>query len=132
MMGEAQKNLIKNQRKTWYAISEYILGKVYSQVSTGPKPELSVVAKNIISLVQNAPLAGKKAEEHFIKTIALSKELGAEGFLGKSYLDLGLFYKDKKKNQQAHNYIYKAIKLFEKWGAEGYLKQAKEALESLK
>ena len=29
IMGRAQRNLTKNQRKTWYAVSEYILGKVY-------------------------------------------------------------------------------------------------------
>jgi len=131
ILAEARQNLIINQRKTWYAISDYILGKVYSQIATGPKPNFLVMSKNIGFLLKNVPLAGKKAEEHFNKAIELFKELGAEAFLGSSYLELGLLFKAKKKAEKGIKYISKAIKIFEQQGAKEYLRQAKDALESI-
>ena len=41
-------------------------------------------------LVKNVPFATKKAEAHFHKAIELSKEIGARGYLGQTYLSLGL------------------------------------------
>jgi hypothetical protein len=58
--------------------------------------------------------------------------MGAKSFMGGACLDLGLFYKAKKRKNQANKLISKAVKLFEQCKAEVYLKQAKEALESLK
>jgi tetratricopeptide (TPR) repeat protein len=115
-----------------YAISEYILGKVYSQIAAGPTPAFSIMAKNIGFLVKNVPFAGKKAEEHFNNAIVILKEIGAKGFQGMAYLDMGLFYKARKKTQQARECISEAINIFEECEAMEYLKQAKEALESLK
>ncbi len=131
MLEEAQQVLIRNQREFWYAQSEYIFGKVYSQFATGPKPAFSVMTKNIGFLAKNVPFAGKKAEEHFARAIEMAKELGAKGLLGTANLDLGLFHKAKKKNDQAREYISEAIRIFEDCEAEIYLRQAKEALASL-
>jgi len=131
MLEEAQQVLIKNQRKFWYGQSEYVFGKVYSQIATGPTPAFSVMTKNIGFLAKNVPFAGKKAEEHFAKAIEMAKELGAKGLLGTANLDLGLFHKAKKRNDQAREYISEAIQIFEHCEAEIYLKQAKEALTSL-
>jgi class 3 adenylate cyclase/tetratricopeptide (TPR) repeat protein len=131
MLEEARHALIKNQRRVGYAVSEYILGKVYAQIATGPTPDFSIMAKNIGFLVKNVPFAGKKAEEHFNKAIEILREIGAKGYLGGAYLDLGLFYKARKKNQQARECISEAIKIFEECEAEVYLKQAKNELESL-
>jgi class 3 adenylate cyclase/tetratricopeptide (TPR) repeat protein len=132
MLEEVQQITIRNQSKVRYAFSEYILGKTYSQIATGPKPALSVLVKNIGFLVKNVPVAAKKTEEHFNKAIELLREIGAKSFLGGAYLDLGLFYKARKKNQQARECISEAIKIFEEREAEEILKQAKEALDSLK
>ena len=131
MLEEAQQVLIKNNRKFWSAQSEYVFGKVYSQIATGPTPAFSLMTKNIGFLAKNAPFAGKKAEEHFARAIEIAKELGAKGLLGTANLDLGLFHKSKKRNDQAREYISEAIRIFEDCEAEIYLKQAKEALESL-
>ena len=131
ILEDTRQHLIKNQRKSWYAQSEHILGIIYSQVATGPKPSLSAMAKNIGFLVKNVPQAGKKAEDHFRKAIEISKELGANVVLGGAYLNLGLFYKNKEKFSLASQYLSEAIKVFEESEAEVYLKQAKEALTSL-
>jgi tetratricopeptide (TPR) repeat protein len=131
MLEEVQQLSIRNQSKVRYAFSEYIFGKTYSQIATGPTPAFSIMAKNIAFLVKNVPFAAKNAEEHFNKAIDLLREIGAKSFLGMAHLDLGLFYNARKKNQQARECLSEAIKLFEKCEADVFLKQAKDALESL-
>ena len=131
LLEKARKTLIRNQRRVQYAISEYILGEVNSQIATGPKPSLSIMAKNIGFLVKNVPFATKKAEEHFNKAIELFKEIGAKGYLGQVYLSLGLLYKASKRTDQARQCILEAIDIFQECEAGGWLKQANEALDSL-
>jgi tetratricopeptide (TPR) repeat protein len=131
LLEKARKTLIRNQRRVHYAISEYILGEVNSQIATGPKPSLSIMAKNIGFLVKNVPFATKKAEEHFNKAIELFKKIGMKGYLGVVYLSLGLLYKASKRTDQARQCILEAINLFQECEAETYLKQANEALDSL-
>ncbi len=89
------------------------------------------MAKNIGFLIKNVPFASKKAEEHFNRAIEVAKEIGAKGTMGVAYLDLGLLYRMKEKTEQAKNCISEAIRIFEETEAEGFLKQAEEALSSL-
>jgi len=131
LLEKARNALIKNQRRVWYALSEHILGEVNLQIATGPKPALSVMAKNVGFLVKSVPFATKKAEEHFNKAIELLKEIGANGFLGNTYLSLGLLYKSSKRTDQAKQCILEAIDIFRDCGAEANLKQANEAFDSL-
>ena len=131
LMEHAQKNLIRNQRRIHYGLTEYILGEVNSQIATGPKPSLSIMAKNIGFLVKNVPFAAKKAEEHFNKATEIFKETGAKGYLGPLYLSLGLLYKATKRTDEARQCILEAINIFQECEAEAYLKQANEALDFL-
>jgi tetratricopeptide (TPR) repeat protein len=131
LLEKAQETLIRNQRRAHYALSEYILGEVNSQIATGPKPSLSIMAKNIGFLVRNVPFAAKKAEEHFNKAIEIYKEIGAKGFLGQVYLSQGLLFKASKRPDQAKQCILEAINIFQECEAGGWLKQANEALDSL-
>jgi len=131
LLEKAQKNLIRNQRRVHYALSEYILGEVNSQIATGPKPSLSIMAKNMTFLVKSVPFARKKAEKHFNNAIELFKEIGAKGFLGPVYLSLGLLYKATKRTDEARQCILEAINIFQECEAEVYLKQANEAFDSL-
>ena len=52
--------------------------------------------------------------------------------MGMAYLDLGLLHRVKGKTEQAKKYLSEAIQIFEQSEAEGFLKQAKEALASLR
>lgn len=131
LLENAQKTLLKNKRKSQYGISLHILGEVYSQIATGPKPSLSIMAKNIGFLVKKVPFATKNAEEHFKKAIEIFREIGAKGFLGLSYLGLGLLYKESKRTDEARQYILESKNSFNECGAELYLIQANEALEFL-
>jgi tetratricopeptide (TPR) repeat protein len=81
--------------------------------------------------VKIAPSAGKKAEEHFNKAIALFREMEAKGELGEALLGLGRLYKAKKRNEKARKCFSEAVHLFEECDAHVFLKQAKEALASL-
>ena len=132
LLEEGQRECLKNEWRTLYARSEYVLAKIYSQIVEGTEPiSLSTMAKNIGFLIKNVPFASKKAEEHFNRAIEVAKEIGAKGTMGMAYLDLGLLYRMKGKTEQAKNCISGAIQIFEETEAEGFLKQAKEALASL-
>jgi tetratricopeptide (TPR) repeat protein len=130
MMEDEQNRLIRNQRRVQYALCDYILGEVNLQIATGPKPSLSIMAKNIGFLLKNVPFAAKKAEEHFHKAIESLKEIGARGYLGQAYLSLGRLYKASRKTEKARQCILEAINIFQECRAEGYLETAKEALDS--
>jgi len=132
MLKDAQQAFLENGSKGLYAILECGLGKVYLQIVQKAAPiSLSIVAKNIGFLVKNVPFASKKAEKHFKKVIEVSEEIGAKGWLGMAYLDLGLLHKAKRKKDKARECISTAIQYFEQCEAEIYLKQAKDALASL-
>ena len=114
MYEETQQVLIKNDKKTWYAISEFTLGGIYSQMTTPPLPDFA------------------KAVEHFNKAIEVSREIGAKGILGRAYLSLGLLKKGMEQPDQARASLSNAIKIFEELDAELFMKQAKEVLASLR
>ena len=58
-----------------YALSEYVLAKVYSQIAERSGPlSLSTMARNIGFLIKNVPFARKKAEEHFTRAIQVRKK----------------------------------------------------------
>jgi len=130
---EVQQALISNESRWLYAQSEYILGSVYLQIVEGTGPRsFSVLIKNIGFFLKNVPLASKKAEDHFQKAIEVAKEIGAKGILSQAYFGLGLLHKAKKKEDRARECISHAIQVFEQCEAEIYVKQANEALESLR
>jgi class 3 adenylate cyclase/tetratricopeptide (TPR) repeat protein len=132
LLEKVQRDCLENQMRAVYALSEYVLGKVYSQILEGSAPiSLSTMAKNIGFLVKNVPFASKKAEDHFNKAIEVAKEIGAKGTMGMAYLDLGLLHRTKGRTEQARKCISEAIQIFEQTEAEGFLKQAKEALASI-
>jgi tetratricopeptide (TPR) repeat protein len=129
---EGKQELLASGNILDYLSCEYILGKVFSQIAKGAEPiHLSKIVKNIGFIAKNVPFAGKKAEGHFKKVIEVAEEMGAKIIKGGACLDLGLLYKDRKRKDQANQFISEAVKLFEQCGADVYLKQANEALASL-
>jgi tetratricopeptide (TPR) repeat protein len=132
LLEEGQRDCLENQWRTTYVRSEHALGKVYSQIVEGSgRISLSAMAKNIGFLIKNVPFASKKAEEHFNRAIEVAKEIGAKGTMGMAYFDLGVLYRMKGKTEQAKKCISEALQIFEECEAEGFLKQAKEALASV-
>ena len=132
IIDEERNSAFENKRNQTLAISEFVLGMIYSQIATGPKPNLSTMTKNVGFLMKNVPFASKKAEEHFQKCIELSEEIGAHGYQGLSYHELGRLYQARKKTDKARQLIARAIEILEECRAEQYLQKAREAIESLK
>jgi tetratricopeptide (TPR) repeat protein len=128
---ETQEILLKNHMKVNYALSESILGMVYTQFITGSSPGFATLAKNIGFIVKNAPFADRKAQEHFNRAIEILREVGAKPSLGRVFFRLGQLHKAKRRNEQAREYFSEAVHLFQECDAHIYLKQAKEALFSL-
>jgi len=129
---EGKQELLTSGFMVYYLLCEYILAKVFSQIVEGAEPiKLSKIVKNIAFIAKNVPFASKKAEGHFKKVIELAEEMGVKIVLGSACLDLGLFYKAKKRMDQGNKFISKAVELFEQCKADVYLKQAREALDSL-
>jgi len=126
---EAQRLLMENERKVFYAQSEYILGNIYLQMVQKAAPvKLATVVRNIGFLVKNVPFAAKKSKNHFNKAIEVAREIGAKGIMGQSYLDLGLLHRAKGEKARAMECFSTAIELFEQCENEFYLRQAQEAL----
>jgi class 3 adenylate cyclase/tetratricopeptide (TPR) repeat protein len=119
MLEEAAGISLENGRRGFYALSEYILGRVYLQIVEGAPPSSLPTP------------ASEKAEEHINKAIEVAQEIGARGTLGMAQLDLGLLYKARGERDQARQCISTAIGVFEQCEAETYLRQAKQALETL-
>jgi class 3 adenylate cyclase/tetratricopeptide (TPR) repeat protein len=129
---EGKQELLSTGNRLSYLECEYILAKVFSQIAEKAEPiNLSKIFKNIGFLMKNVPFASKKAEGHFKKVIAVAEEMGAKTIMGAACLDLGLLYNAMKRKGEANKFISEAVKLFEQCEADGYLKQATDALGSL-
>jgi tetratricopeptide (TPR) repeat protein len=131
--GDLLKEYYRNNKK--YNIIGYhvFLGNVYLQIIQRKRPmNFSLLYKNIGFLVKNILFVSKKAEYHFNKAIEVSNNIGAKGYFGQAHLGLGFLHKAKGRIDQAGECFSEALQAFEQCEADVYLKQANEALESLK
>jgi tetratricopeptide (TPR) repeat protein len=133
MIEGVQRLFLESGAKLLYAHTEYTLGHIYLQMVEKSVPiKLTTVIKNIGFLVKNVPFAGKKAANHLNKAIEVYREIGSKGWMGMSYLDLGLLHRAKGEKNRARECLSTAIKLFEQCELEKWLRQAREALASLR
>jgi len=132
MIEETQRLYLKNGRKFMNAMAEYMLGNIYLQMVEKAAPvKLTTIVRNLGFLVKNVPFAGKKAENHLNKAFEIFRELGSKGWMGMAYLDLGRLYRSKGEKVRTRECFSSATELFEQCEMETYLKQAREALESV-
>jgi tetratricopeptide (TPR) repeat protein len=131
VLEKAHQLIVRNGRMTCHAFYEYAMGMVHAQIATGPRPGLSVMAKNVGFFVRNVPFAAKRAENHFKKAIELSKQLGSRYMQGSSCYDLGVFYRSRKQYALAGEMLEEAVTAFEQGGFQNMLKTAKAALSGL-
>jgi tetratricopeptide (TPR) repeat protein len=132
MFEETNRTGYEEGREGWFATWEYMLGNIYLQIAQGgEKPDLSFLVKNIGFLVKNAPRADQKAQTHYNLAIEHAMKVGDRGTLGRSFLDLGILHKAKKRFDKAKECFSRAIKVFEETEAEANLKRAEEALRSI-
>ena len=122
----------ENDSRWRFAVGNFLLGKVYLEIVQRKKPKsLAFLIRNIGFLVKNVPIADKKAEFHFNNAIEVAKEIGSKSYLGQAYLSLGFLHKARSRVDQARKCISEAVLIFEQCEANVFLKQAKNALESL-
>jgi class 3 adenylate cyclase/tetratricopeptide (TPR) repeat protein len=116
---------------TWlHLMAEQLLGEVYLKMFEGGAPKSrSLLARNVPFLFGNLRFADGKAEEHLKEAIRMSTKIGAKLILGQTYLTLGRLHKAKKKEEKARECLSEAVKLLAECEADGFLRQAKEALE---
>jgi len=132
ILEDIQRSYQQNARRWCYALSEHILGTIYSQIAEGAGPkDISTIVKNINFLIRNKPFAWKKAEGHYKRAINAAQKIGADITLGMSFFNLGLLHRGKGNADNARQYLAKAVRIFEKCEAEIYLGKAKNALLSL-
>lgn len=130
ILESVQQEHLRNERRYVYATAEDVIGRIYLQIVEGVQFKFSLF-KNLGFLIRKIPSASRKAEKHFKNAIRTSEQIGALGTLGNAYLNLGLLYKTRGLRKQASECISKAIGCFERCEAESYLKEAKEALQSI-
>jgi tetratricopeptide (TPR) repeat protein len=131
LLEQTNEMIHATNKKVCEAFYEYTLGKVFSLISAGPKPSFSTMTKNIRFLAKNVPFAYRKAVEHYGRAIELARAIGENSVLCLAYLDLGLFHKRNKENEQAKECLKAAIEVLEEGGPSPNLEQAREALASL-
>ncbi len=130
---EARQTCLDNEFKCSYALSEYILGKVYLGIALGEGDvNMSTMVKNVGFLMKTIPFAARKAASHLTTAIAAAREIGAEGTEASAHLDLGKLHHAKGRTEQAREHLSQAVELFERCRAEIYLKKAKETLDALR
>jgi class 3 adenylate cyclase/tetratricopeptide (TPR) repeat protein len=131
LLEEANEIIHEDKKRVCEPYYEYTLGKIFSLITTGPKPSFSIMTKNIRFLAKNVPFASRKAVEHFSRAIEVSRVIGEKSVLCQAYMDLGLFHKWNKENEQAKECLKAATEILEKGGPSPNLEQAREALASL-
>jgi class 3 adenylate cyclase/tetratricopeptide (TPR) repeat protein len=118
----------ENENK--YRLAHYLCrtGNIYLKMAQRKgSTDISFLARNFRFIMRNILVSGRKAEEYLKKSVEVARQIGAIGILGQASLGLGLLYKTKGKTDEAKKHFSEAIESFEKCGAEGYLKQAREA-----
>jgi hypothetical protein len=82
-------------------------------------------------LIRIAPFAAKKASGCFRNFAAAAEQIGARVVAGQAYLNWGVLYRSKNRPRRARDCFQSAAACFEACRADRYLKQAREALQSL-
>ncbi len=133
MIEAALKACRQNQRRCWCARIEHALGQVYLGIVDKSAPvSLNTLVKNVGFVIKNVPSAAKKAAAHFNQALKIAEEIGAIIIQGETYLSLGRLHQAKGRIDEARDCFSKAAGMFEECESEGYLKQANEAIASLK
>jgi hypothetical protein len=132
MMSEAHSNLLKNNVKQYYIMTQYLHGMLYAQIADPAAPvKFSLLLKNLGFILQNAPFATRKAIKYYSECSAVCRECGFQALLGMILLELGGLYKKKGRKELARQNLTEAVRLCRESGAISGVKQAEGLLKSL-
>jgi tetratricopeptide (TPR) repeat protein len=132
MIHEAQQTYLRNERKSFYVLSEYILGYYYLTAAERAASVSQLTdRKEMRDLTELIPPLIREAENHLHGSLVLAKEIQADGITGMVYLSLGLLYRSEGKTAQAKECLSEAIYYLGQCKAELSLKRARDVLASL-
>jgi len=122
----------QSHRQVFYGMTETILGTVYLMLyqRAGPK-RLSLLWANRGVILKNLGSAGRKAEAHLQKGVALAQECGSRGFLGQPLLQLGVLWKVRGQWDKARGCLQEALQIFQDCGMVMYAQRARELLAEI-
>ena len=128
-----KKDLYERSGKGLYPVVELTLGKIFSEIIKGNKSiNFMKMIKNFGFIVKNVPFAEKYAIRQYDLVIKSAQKIGAVGYVGQAHLELGIIHKLKNRIDQATKHFEMAIPIFKETGAYMFLKEAEEALASVK
>lgn len=125
-------DLLANGYVFFHLSAEHAHGTVYLRmVEGGDSMGLITLAKNLPFLVTNLPFADSKARKHLEEAVRLAESIQAKVQLAQTLLNLGLLHRAKNRTLKALEALSEAARLFEECEADAYLRQAREAIDSL-
>ncbi len=131
MIEEASRNSLVNGDRFFHHVNEMLKGKVYLNMATGDPPPPAVMLKNLGFVLLHLPFAARRAETLLARAAEFFGEVEAHGLRAQALLDLGLLHKAKKRREKATECLAEAEGLFERMGAQVFLRQTRETLEEL-
>jgi tetratricopeptide (TPR) repeat protein len=115
------------------ASAHLLMGRIFSQISqrkrSGRRTLPSII--NILFLLKNIPLAGRKAERHLDLALAMAGKMKAKGMQGQIYLEKALLDIARKRKASAEKNIRQSIALFRQCEATAFLQRAIDVLNTL-
>jgi tetratricopeptide (TPR) repeat protein len=130
MIMTARKSFEENERISYCIISEYLLGRLYSQMAMGEGPKHpTILLKNIGFIVRHLPFSAKKAEKYYNNALEMASKIKMDGMRGLVLYDFGLLYKFKKSEALAHQCFAQALQLFEQIGATVSIDRVRAQIE---
>jgi class 3 adenylate cyclase/tetratricopeptide (TPR) repeat protein len=126
-------------RKWWeggsrlrYVLCGQVLATIYANLTLSPKGLGAITAiKNIRAIFNALPFTGEKASYNFQALTEMTRDIGATGALGRAYLQWGHLLEGKGQIDRAGECYTEAARFFEECDAVDYLRQAKEALNTV-
>ena len=115
-----------------YVLCGQVLAIIYANLTLSPKGLGAItVIKNLKAIFNALPFTGEKASYNFQALTEMTRDIGANGALGRAYLQWGHLLKEKGQVDRAGQCYTEAARFFKQCDAVDYLRQAKEALSTV-
>jgi tetratricopeptide (TPR) repeat protein len=132
MFDEKQNLLLTSGLNINFAVGEYMVGMMFSQMAAPTAPlKFSMLIRNLSFILKHTPFAMKKAVIHYERSIVGCQKCGLNTWLAMPYLELGRLYKKKGKKTLAKKNLLLAIETSKKYEVKGCLQQAEALLATL-
>jgi tetratricopeptide (TPR) repeat protein len=123
----------KNGSRLRYALCGCILAEIYARMACRPAERRPARwLRHIGIFLKIVPSASRKASMCFARCIQAAEEMGADGVVGRAYLNWGRMRQYQGRREDARRCFDRAAGYFRKCGATSYIEQAQEARQTAK